>query len=453
MAQDISSNRRYYHSSSFKMALLFTVLLGLGVLVMGYFGYYFSRGYLIHGTQETIDTEINYLRTDPDLAARIDAAPEGGARLYLLTDRQGGRIAGNMPVLPASVSLLAEGTVVFSGEGGALYAAKIHTLPDGRYLLAAVDITATATSLSRMQWLSAVGIFLMILVILTSFMISTFVVSRTNRIARTAKQIMDTGNLSERIVIDSRWDDLSNMSRVLNAFLARLEELVGGVQRVSDNIAHDLRTPLTRMRNSLETLRKRAQVKNDAELGLACDGLLAEADHLLGTFNALLRIARIETGRQRRSFGSLPLHRLAFDVIELYEPLAEEKGISIEADMTPAEMYGDRDLLFQALANLLDNAIKFSPSGSVIRVHTARTPAGGTALEVCDGGPGIPASERDKVFQRFYRGEASRHAAGNGLGLSLVGAIVLQHGGRIMLGDAAPGLHVRIDFPSPNPAD
>jgi len=453
VAQDISSNRRYYHSSSFKMALLFTVLLGMGVLVMGYFGYYFSRGYLIHGTEETIDTEIRYLGGASDVAALIDAAPADGTRLYLLKDREGKRIAGNMQALPDNVSLLAEGTVVFSTAAGARYAAKIHTLPNGHYLLVAVDITAIAESLSRMQWLSAAGIFLMMLVILTSFMISTFVVSRTNRIARTAKQIMDTGNLSERIVIDSRWDDLSNMSRVLNAFLARLEELMDGVQRVSDNIAHDLRTPLTRMRNSIETLRKRAQVKEDAELGAACDGLLAEADHLLGTFGALLRIARIETGRQRHSFDVLPLHRLAFDVIELYEPLAEEKEIRITADIAPVEMRGDRDLLFQALANLLDNAIKFSPSGGVIRVQTAQTPAGGAMIEVVDGGPGIPVDERERVFQRFYRGEASRHTAGNGLGLSLVGAIVMQHGGRITLGDAAPGLRVNIDFPPQMAAD
>lgn len=453
MAQDILSNRRYYHSSSFKMALLFTVLLGMGVLVMGYFGYYFSRGYLIHGTEETIDTEIRYLGSFPDLAARVDAAPPQGARLYLLTDRQGRRIAGNMQELPAEVSLLSEGTVVFQAPGGARYAAKIHTLQNGYYLLVAVDITETAASLSRMQWLSIAGIFFMILVILTSFLISTFVVSRTNRIARTAKQIMDTGNLSERIVIDSRWDDLSNMSMVLNAFLSRLEELVSGVQRVSDNIAHDLRTPLTRMRNSIETLRKRAQAKNDAELGAVCDGLLAEADHLLGTFGALLRIARIETGRQRHSFSVLPLHRLAFDVIELYEPLAEEKGISIAADIAPVEMRGDRDLLFQALANVLDNAIKFSPSGSIIRVHTAKTPAGGAAIEVADGGPGIPAEEREKVFQRFYRGETSRHSAGNGLGLSLVAAIVMQHGGHITLGDACPGLRMNIDFPPQGAAD
>ena len=453
MAQDISSNRRYYHSSSFKMALLFTVLLGMGVLVMGYFGYYFSRGYLIHGTEETIDTEIRYLGGASDLAALIDAAPADGARLYLLKDREGKRIAGNMQALPDNVSLLAEGTVVFSTAAGARYAAKIHTLPNGYYLLVAVDITAIAESLSRMQWLSAAGIFLMMLVILTSFMISTFVVSRTNRIARTAKQIMDTGNLSERIVIDSRWDDLSNMSRVLNAFLARLEELMDGVQRVSDNIAHDLRTPLTRMRNSIETLRKRAQVKEDAELVAGCDGLLAEADHLLGTFGALLRIARIETGRQRHSFDVLPLHRLAFDVIELYEPLAEEKEIRITADIAPVEMRGDRDLLFQALANLLDNAIKFSPSGGVIRVQTAQTPAGCAMIEVVDSGPGIPVDERKRVFQRFYRGEASRHTAGNGLGLSLVGAIVMQHGGRITLGDAAPGLRVNIDFPPQMAAD
>lgn len=448
MAQAISSNRGYYRSSSFKMALLFTVLLGMGVLVMGYFGYYFSRGYLIHGTEETIDTEIRYLGQDPDLALRINAAPANGARLYLLTDRRGGRIAGNMDALPADVSLLSEGTVVFSTAQGARYAAKIQTLPDGRYLLAAVDITKTAESLARMQALSIAGIFFMILVILTSFMISTFVVSRTNRIARTAKQIMDTGNLSQRIVIDSRWDDLSHMSSVLNAFLARLEDLVDGITRVSDNIAHDLRTPLTRMRNSIETLRKRALVKNDADLGAACDNLLAEADHLLGTFGALLRISRIETGRSKQSFSTLPLHKLAFDVMELYEPLAEEKGLNIRAEIEPAEIAGDRDLLFQALANLLDNAIKFSPAGGNICIRTAPSAAGGAVIEMTDSGPGIPPAEREKVFQRFYRGESSRHTAGNGLGLSLVGAIAMQHDARITLDDAGPGLRVRIDFPA-----
>ena len=288
--------------------------------------------------------------------------------------------------------------------------------------------------------LSLLAIILMAAVICISFFISVFVVSRTNRIAHTAREIMETGNLAQRITVDSRWDDLSYVSSVLNAFLDRNQDLVEGVKRVSDNIAHDLRTPLTRLRNNLEALKK----KNEGTVAADADALIAEADHLLSTFNALLRIARIETAQQR-NFTPVQLGDMLRDVVDLYEPVAEEKGIVISLHAEDIPYVGDKNLLFQAFANLADNAIKFGPPGSSIEIALKKEGAAIVCI-VSDHGPGIPAAERDKVFRRFYRGEQSRTTQGNGLGLSLVQAVVGLHGGRIVLGNAEPGLSVKITF-------
>lgn len=443
--------RSYYHSSSFKMAVFFTALLGISVGVLGYFGHYFSRGHLVYGTEKVIDAAIENVASlyigsaaADSVAAKITQQTDG--KLLALLERDGQILAGNLDTLPENVSLLAEGTVLFKSPAtDTEYAAKIHTFEDGRRLFVAVDITDSMANYRFMQGLSILSIVLMTVVILTSFMISTFVVSRTNRIAQTAKRIMDTGNLSQRIEIDSQWDDLSNMSLVLNGFLERIETLVEGVQKVSDNIAHDLRTPLTRLHNSLETLRKHPAVTGNVEAADRCDRLLAESDHLLSTFNALLRIARIETGKQKHNFSTLPLQKLLHDVVELYEPLAEEKNINVICDFSSASIVGDRDLLFQAFANIIDNAIKYSPQGGAITLFLAQNDTG-TVVSVADGGIGIAPEEREKVFDRFYRAEASRHAPGNGLGLSLVGAIISLHGASIVLSDNAPGLVFQIVF-------
>lgn len=292
------------------------------------------------------------------------------------------------------------------------------------------------------RWLSILSIALMIIVIAASFVISIFVVSRTNRIALTAKDIMDTGDLSQRIIIDSRWDDLSNMAYVLNAFLDRIEVLMQGIRQVSDNIAHDLRTPLTRLRNNLETLR--SQDLSD-EMQPVYEVMISEADHLLNTFNALLRIARIETGKQKTQFVDINFKKIVCDVIDLYEPLAEEKHISITSDLSEAQYNGDRDLIFQALANILDNAIKFTPTDGAISIKLTRS-EGRSILTIRDNGPGIPEGEQDKVFDRFYRSESSRTTPGNGLGLSLVEAVVKLHAGSISLKNLGPGLEIRLSL-------
>lgn len=454
MVQDTLSKRSrargYYHSSSFKMAVFFTVLLGVGVSVLGYFTHYFSRGHLVYGTEKVIDANLEnlvpFFKDASDIDVDTLSAVASGHKLVALLDVTGTVRAGNLTELPDDVAPLAEGTVLFNDKASrADYAAKIHTYDDGRRLFVAVDITDLMGNYRFMQRLSLLSILLMVVVILTSFMISTFVVSRTARIARTAKNIMDTGNLSQRIEIDSHWDDLSTMSMVLNGLLSRIEHLVEGVQKVSDNIAHDLRTPLTRLRNNLESLRKSEAVASDAEATERCERLLAEADHLLATFNALLRIGRIEAGKQTHNFQEVHLQKLLHDVVELYEPLAEEKGINILCDFTPVTLQADRDLLFQAFANIIDNAIKYSPASAKIYIHLAQK-ENARVVTISDQGIGISNADKEKVFDRFYRAEASRHTSGSGLGLSLVLAVADLHKARIDLQDNAPGLSFQITF-------
>lgn len=418
------------------MALLFTVLLGGSVSILGYFSYYFNQSGFIQGTESVIDTEIRYLskQASPILPVVKD-------RVYLLMDQGNNRLSGNLDKLPEKVVLLSEGIILFdAGKPERKYAAKIWTFPDGRKLLAGVDITEAYRDSLMMKRLSFISIGLMVAVIGFSFLISMFVVGRTGHIARIAHHIMRTGNLSQRIEQDSSWDDLGYMAQVLNGLLARIEELMGNVRQVSDNIAHDLRTPLTRLRNRLEALHQDMSRRGDKELVASCDSLIDEADHILNTFSALLRIAAIESGQQKQNFSDIRLEKIIADVVDLYEPLAEEKQQSLRVTTIPVSYHGDRDLIFQAFANLLDNAIKFTPHGGIITLDLNAD----KVFTLTDNGPGIATDDQNKVFQRFYRSEASRHSPGNGLGLSLVAAVVRIHDGQISLDDASPGLRVTI---------
>jgi signal transduction histidine kinase len=439
VVQAISSTisvRGYARSSSFKMALLFTVLLGIAVSILGYFSYYFNQTSFIQGTEAVIDTEIRYLASHktPDFNY-------GASRVYLLLDAKNNKISGNLDNLPAKVLVLSEGIVLFdAGSPVKKYAAKITTLKDGKKLLIGVDITQAYQDSLVMKRLSFVSIGLMIAVIVFSFLISNFVVSRTGNIARIAHNIMRTGNLSQRIEQDSSWDDLGYMAQVLNGLLTKIEELMGNIRQVSDNIAHDLRTPLTRLRNRLETLQQEVRRRADKDLLEMCDTLTDEADHILNTFAALLRIAEIEAGRLKQNFSDIHLDKILGDVVDLYEPLSEEKNIRLELKTDIVPFYGDRDMLFQAFANLLDNAIKFTPQGGCITMQLTSD----KVFTMTDSGPGIPDLDKEKVFQRFYRTETSRHTPGNGLGLSLVSAVIAAHEGCISLTDARPGLCINI---------
>jgi len=404
------------------MALVFTILCALAALSLGYFIHYFAKGHFVHSTESFLDAEIRYIEAvGADQVKRKDQL-----HLFLNTD-------GTLPdIIPNDLTRLAEGILVFDiPENGQRYAAKIHTLADDRKILVGKNITAISKDFKFMQWLGIASIFFVVLIMIFAYLISIFVVSGTNKIAHTAREIMDTGDLSRRLTVTSRWDDLGHMSLVLNMLLDRVEELMHGVRQVSDNIAHDLRTPLTRLQSKLEGLKDSPQK----------DELLDEADHLLSTFNALLRISRIEAEQKRSQFDDVNLKTLLEDVVAFYEPLAEDENITFASDLSEGTFHGDRDLLFQAFANLLDNAVKFTPAGGHVKI-ALRHNNGRMRIDICDTGVGVPTAEHDKIFNRFYRTEKSRSSTGTGLGLSLVNAVINLHGGNLEVENANPGLRI-----------
>lgn len=301
------------------MAMLFTVLCGMVAVSLGYFIDYFARGHFGQSTDAVLESEIRYLE---NLPATADL-PNNAGRIYITLDSNDA-IPGTVETIEFSMG---EDIIVFDYEDGRRYAGKIHDFTNRKTILVGYDITEMAHDFRFMQIIGIMSIVFVIIVVSVSYLISIFVVRGTNNIANTARSIIETGDLSQRIDIGSRWDDLGNMAGVLNMLLSRIEQLMTGVRQVSDNIAHDLRTPLTRLRNKMESLPEH-------------EVLLKEADHLLSTFNALLRISRLETEKQRSRFQSLNLRDVLQDVVEFYEPLAEEKSIDLSKNLQSAMFYG-----------------------------------------------------------------------------------------------------------------
>ncbi len=420
-----NTKRSYVRSSSFIMAALFTILCGMAALSLGYFINYFTTGHFVHSTEAALDAQRTLIEI-----ANMPKEGVQGQYVYRFLSPEG--------TLPKDITLkesVAEGVMVLNlAENDRNYAARIYSFDDGQKMLIGYDITEISHDFKFMQILGICSIIFVMLVVFVSYLISIFVVSGTNKIAQTAEEIIRTGDLSRRLEVQSRWDDLSNMTAVLNTLLERIEELMNGVRRVSDNIAHDLRTPLTRMRNHIEELQEKHADQDYAEL-------LGEADQLLDTFSALLRIARLETVKQRSHFTRLDLQQLIEDVTDFYEPLAEENNIHLYVETSPVNINGDKDLLFQAYANLLDNAIKFTPKNGEIKI-TLHTNDNETKVTIEDNGIGVDLVEQERIFDRFYRTDNSRTKSGTGLGLSLVKAVIDLHQGRIIVENAEPGLRI-----------
>jgi len=415
--------RRYVKSSSFVMALLFTVLCGSAATAIGFFINYFTKGHFVHSTESVLETQIAFVDALGVDEARLKTE---GEYLFLTED-------GTLPAhIESDIKVLTEGIIVFEApDRNKHFAAKVHTLDDGRRLLVSTDITDVTNDFRFMQWLGLGSIAFVMLVVFVSYIISIFVVTGTNDIARTARDIIKTGDLSRRIEVKSGWDDLSNMASVLNLLLDRIEMLMQGVKQVSDNIAHDLRRPLTRLRNHIESLDSTPEH----------DDLLQEVDQLMTTFNALLRISRIEQEKQRSRFTQTALADIIRDVIELYEPVAEDRHIVIKAALINYTLNADRDLLFQAYANILDNALKYTPDNSTIRLEMQHDDTS-VIVSIEDRGQGVELSELSRIFDRFYRSEEARNSPGNGLGLALVKAVVELHEGEVWAEQAHPGLRI-----------
>jgi signal transduction histidine kinase len=277
---------------------------------------------------------------------------------------------------------------------------------------------------------------------------SVNVLRRVDAIGRASRDIM-AGDLDRRIPTNGSNDEFDQLSAGLNAMLDRIQSLMAGLQQVSTDIAHDLRTPLTRMRQRLELAIRRAA--DPADLRGALDQSIADIDSILATFSALLRIAQVQAGTRRAGFARVDLTEVLRRVVEAYQPVAEERGQSLlndtddDIDREGADISGDRDLLTQLAANLVENAIRHAPAGACIRVQVALA-GGQPALVVADNGPGIPADQRDTVRARFYRLESSRTTPGSGLGLAMVTAIAALHEAHLVLEDNDPGLRAAVRF-------
>ena len=303
------------------------------------------------------------------------------------------------------------------------------------HMLAGQNIAEIENTQNIIRWLGFAIICALAIVVLVGYFVGKYVVNLINTISDTADNIMKSGDLSRRIPVTHQRDDLSKLAHVLNSMFDRIETLLAGVRQVSDNIAHDLRTPLSRLRNRLEGFDGSADEK---------EKLINEADNLIAIFNALLRIARIEQSKDIRRFAKVDMQQLLNDVIEFYEPLAQTKRQKFKTSIGKCKISGDKDLLFQMVANLLDNAIKFTPKNGEISI-SAKSRSGKLSIKIADSGAGIAESDRDKVFTRFYRAESSRTTSGHGLGLSLVAAIANLHSAKITLSNKN-GLLVCIDF-------
>lgn len=325
------------------------------------------------------------------------------------------------------------------------FAAMQRPLSNGGSLLLAESLQTASEKVELMFDLLLRGTLVTIILgVIGGAIISSLLLRRVEAFNNVIRKIL-SGDLSKRLPINRYSGDFREMEISMNLLLERLQELMAGVRRVSDNIAHDLRTPLARLRNHVAMLRERGEPANKDLI----DSLEKEADDLLSTFNAALKIAQIETGNRQSEFHQHQLDVTIADVVELYEPVAAEKNITITQNLSAgAELRGDRDLLFQAVANLIDNAIKYTGSDGLIEVILERRDKL-LVLQVRDNGIGIPQADRHRVFERFFRVETSRSEyPGNGLGLSLVAAVVSYHDGTIKLHDNSPGLCVSVQLPT-----
>lgn len=451
-------------SVAFRQAIIYAMLFSFSVTLLAGFFYWSTAGYLARQAEAAIEAEQVAMAEryrSQGLAGltafireRLSRQP-AGPEIYLLTGPDFRRLAGNLSGWPEEEPG-AEGWVRFrlGGQRGEetrvrWASAKAFRLPGGFHVLVGRDMqeleAMLATIVRTLFW--SLGITV-VMALAGGALMGRAASNRVRDINRTIRRIM-AGDLSQRMPRNNSGDEFDRLSGNLNRMLDRIVTLMDGVRQVSDNIAHDLKTPLARMRNRLEELQQRLDAGADAAtLRAGVEDAIGEADALLETFGALLRIARIESSARRAGFDEVELGELSRDVVELYEPLAEERGQRLLVEATAARrVLGDRDLLFQALANLVDNAIKYAPAGGSIRV-SAHGASEASILSVADDGPGIPPSHRDKVFQRFWRADDSRSSPGSGLGLSLVDAVAALHGAEVVLQDAAPGLRVELRFPA-----
>ena len=455
-----SARLRLVRTQAFRIVLLYAVLFALSVTALLGFTYWNTRRTLDAQADQIIQAEITGLNEQyqrlgwqglyESVTSRSSA---GGQALYILGDGSRRRIAGNLDTWPSDVTPDSGNYIEFD------YERRVNNVPEmrrargqvfrleggGFYLLVAEDVHDRDLTqhmfTTTLPW--TVGLILL-LGLAGGALMSQNMLRRLDSINRTSGEII-AGDLTRRVPVTGAGDEFDVLAENLNRMLDRIERLMKGLREVTDSVAHDLRTPLNRLRQRLEQSQARlvAGGQDPGEIERA----ITETDRLIATFNALLLIAETDAGASRAAMTVLDLDEVASDVAELYEPLAEENGIRLSLQTgSGASIEGNRSLVAQALANLVDNAIKYTQSGGSAVIRVAQE-AQGVVLSVADSGPGIAEEDRARVVERFVRLEASRSSPGTGLGLSLVSAVAHFHGTQLKLEDNRPGLKASLTFP------
>jgi signal transduction histidine kinase len=444
-------------------SVAFRLALGYGVLVVGsmsvisavfYFG---TVGVLLHAIDAKLATIADRLAVHyrsrgaqalrEDIERLLTDGIDQDTEVYLLTGPDGRKLAGNLSgwtPSPVEAGVL-EDRGVIRDERPSVSRLLPQQLPGGGMLVVGRDLR-DLIEIERLVWraLASGGAIALLLAALGAVVFRRRLEAQVATIRRTAREI-EAGDLSRRIPVAGVDDEFARLGRDINHMLDRIEQLMDGIRHVSNAIAHDLRTPLGRVRAKLDEALRPGQ--SGLPLAATARAAIVDIDQLIGVFDRLLQIAEAESGARRQSFGPVALGPVVADVVELYDAAAEEAGIRLVRE-TEAEVatLGDRNLLASAVANLVDNALKYAGPGAAVRVSTK---GDGDKVEIVveDDGPGIPASERPRAAERFYRVDRSRHLPGNGLGLSIVAAVAALHGGALALDDGAPGLRARIVLP------
>jgi signal transduction histidine kinase len=445
---------RLFRTSVFRLTLAYMALFAVSVGALSAFIYWATLGYLDTQTDAIIEAEMNGLYEQYERAgirglgaiiAERMARDTERRSFYLLTSAAGQPLVGNANVSswPAAGGAGRQWVDYVQSDSDTPVRALVQQLGPGFRLLVGRDIRELAAIRQVLRSASIYGITLTLaLAFIGGLLLAIGAERRLAEINRTTRQIM-AGDLSRRAPLKGSNDEHDELAQNINAMLDQIQNLLEGMRHVGDNVAHDLRGPITRLRSRLETVAA-AEQPNREDVA-AC---VAQLDQVLATFNALLRIARVESGAYRSAYTTVDLKPIVRDVCELYQAAAEERQLILEADaQASVEVHGDRELLAQVLTNLVDNAVKYTPPGGKVRVALERE-RDRAVLRVADSGPGIPPEDRTRVLQRFTRLDRARSQPGNGLGLALVNAVTQQHHGRLTLGDNSPGLVVTVELPA-----
>lgn len=435
---------------SFRTALMFLALFGCSFLALFGYIYWQTAVYLTAEADTGLYRQVeNRSRQAPVLMEqemRKHRLQDVETRLpHTLYDENGNYIAGAMHALPPFEAFDKPAEFRWENPNGRHRPIRfmVHRLDDKRILLVAQDMHDIREFDELLVNAMVSGGCLLLLVGLAGAVwLGHSARRRLDTLSSSIKGIIE-GDLSNRLPTRGNHDDIDRLAHVVNGMLDELERLMSEVKGVCDDIAHDLRTPLTRLIAGLERAQRRG-LRED-EYASSIDSAITEARGLMVTFRALLRISEIEGSARRSNFSTVDLNLIAADAAEFFEPLAQERGmvLSFTPAPEPALRFGDAQLLFDAACNLLDNAVKFSPDDGRIEVRVVVRPEG-PGLYVSDNGPGIAQGEREAVFRRLYRSESSRHTAGNGLGLSMVSAVARLHDMSLTVHDAEPGCRIEL---------